>query len=176
MVIPPIFFLFYNYCFSGFLGPVTNISSSIDNCSNIYIYWDSPRVEDDRVSILYYLLTIYDNITDIIIVDKYTVYDTNYQFEDEDLFIHRYTYGITAVNELGEGISSNKTESYQRGIVSLPCIILILNLLYIVPRSATESTFKVLNYTQNNATIEFNIPVSIYTRSFLLFYFNIRLQ
>ena len=31
----------------------------------------------------------------------------------------------------------------------------------IVPRSATESTFEVLNYTQNNyATAKFNIPVS----------------
>ena len=148
--------------FSGFLGPVTNIISSVDNCSNISITWDSPKVDDNRVSILYYLLTIYDNITGIIIVDKYTVYNTSYQFEDEDLFIHRYTYVITAVNELGEGISNNKTFSYQRGIVSL-LLLLILNLLYIVPRSATESTFEILNYTQNNATVEFNIPVSMCT-------------
>ena len=52
-------------------------------------------------------------------MDKYTAYETNYQFEDKDLFIHRYTYVITAVNELGKGISNNKTFSYQRGIVSL---------------------------------------------------------
>ena len=62
---------------------------------------------------------MYDNITGNK-VDSYTVNETNYQFEDEDLFIHRYTYVITAVNKLGEGISNNKTESYQRGIVSLP--------------------------------------------------------
>ena len=98
---------------------MTNIISSIDNCSNINITWDSPKVDDDRVSILYYLLTIYDNITGII-VDEVSVYDTSYQFEDQDLFIHRYTYVITAVNELGEGIPNNKTFSYQRGIVSLP--------------------------------------------------------
>ena len=45
-----------------------------------------------------------------------SVYDTSYQFEDRDLFIHRYTYVITGVNELGEGISNNKTFSYQRSI------------------------------------------------------------
>ena len=118
VIIPPVFLSILYYCFSGFLGPVTNISSSIDNCSNINITWNSPRVEDDRVSILYYLLTIYDNITGNM-VDNYTVYDTSYQFEDEDLFIYRYTYVITAVNELGEGISNNKTFSYQKGIVSL---------------------------------------------------------
>ena len=117
VIIPPVFLSILYYCFSGFLGPVTNISSLIKNCSNINITWDSPKVEDDRVSIQYYLLTIYDNITDIIIVDKYTVYDTSYQFEHQDLFIHHYTYVITAVNELGEGKFNNKTFSYQRGIV-----------------------------------------------------------
>ena len=114
VIIPPVFF--YNYCFSGFLGPVTNIISSIDNCSNISITWDSPKVEDDRVSIQHYLLTICDNITGII-VDNYTVYDTSYQFEDRDLFIHRYTYVIAGVNELGKGISNMNTFSYQRGII-----------------------------------------------------------
>ena len=34
---------------------------------------------------------------------------------DNNLFIHRYTYVITGVNELGEGISKNDTFSYQRG-------------------------------------------------------------
>ena len=106
------------YYFSGFLGPVTNIVSSIDNCSNISITWDSPKVDDDRVSILYYKLTICDNITGNI-VDTLSVYDTSYQFEDKDLFIHRYTHVISAVNELGEGISNNNTFSYQRGIVLL---------------------------------------------------------
>ena len=115
---------------SGFLGPVNNIRSSIDNCSNISITWDSLKVEDDRVFIQYYLLTIYDNITGIIIVDEVQVYDTSYQFEDEDLFIHRYTYVITAVNELGEGISNNKTFSYQRGIVPLPLYIDIESIMH----------------------------------------------
>ena len=53
-------------------------------------------------------------------MDNYRVNGTSYQYKDEDLFRHRYTYGITAVNELGEGISNNNTFSYQRGIVSLP--------------------------------------------------------
>ena len=44
--------------------------------------------------------------------------------------------------------------------MSLLLLLLILNLLYIVPRSARESTFEILNYTQNNATVKFNIPVS----------------
>ena len=52
-------------------------------------------------------------------MDNYTVYGTSYQYEDKDLFIHQYTYVITAVNELGEGISNNNTFSYQRGIVPL---------------------------------------------------------
>ena len=60
-------------------------------------------------------------------MDNYTVYDTSYQFEDNDIFIHRYIYIITGVNELGEGIPNNNTFSYQRGI-SLP--LAILNLLY----------------------------------------------
>ena len=60
-------------------------------------------------------------------MDNYTVYDTNYQFEDKDLFIHRYTYIITGVNELGEGIPNSNTFSYQRGISLL---LLILNRSY----------------------------------------------
>ena len=48
-----------------------------------------------------------------------TVYDTSYQFEDRDLFRHRYTYVITGVNKLGDRISNNNTFSYQRGIVPL---------------------------------------------------------
>ena len=95
-------------------GPVTNIGSSIDNCS-ISITWDSPKIDDCRVSTEHYLVTIYDNITGII-VDTLPVYDTSYHFEDQDLFIHRYTYVITGVNELGEGIPNNNTFSYQRGI------------------------------------------------------------
>ena len=163
MVIIPHVFNYY-YCFSGFLGPVTNINSSIDNCSNIYITWDSPRVDDDRVSIQHYLLTIYDNITGII-VDDYTVYGTSYQFEDRDLFIHRYTYIIAGVNELGEGTSNINTFSYQRGIVSL----LIFDIVsIIVPRSATESTFEIFNFTENNATIIFNIPVSMHLDPFVI--------
>ena len=109
---------------SGFLGPVTNISSSPDNCSNISLTWYSPKVDDYRVSIQHYLLTIYDNITGII-VKNVTVYDTSYQFEDTHLFRHRYTYVITGVNELGEGIPNNDTFSYQRGIVSLLLLLIL---------------------------------------------------
>ena len=109
---------FYNYSlcmFLGFLGPVTNIDSSIDNCSTIDITWTAPTV-DDRVPILYYMLRIYDAITGSL-VKNVSVYDTGYQFVDNILFIHRYTYVITGVNKLGEGISTNDTFLYQRGII-----------------------------------------------------------
>ena len=99
----------------GIIGPVTNIRSVIDSCTNINIYWDNPTLDDDRVSILYYNLSIYDDINNQL-VKSVSVYGTSYQFEDEDLFIHCYTYVITGINELGKGISNNKTFSYQRGI------------------------------------------------------------
>ena len=41
---------------------------------------------------------------------------TSYQFEDKDSISH-YTFVITGVNELGEGISNNKTFSYQGGVL-----------------------------------------------------------
>ena len=100
----------------GIIGPVTNIRSVIDNCTNIIIYWDSPTIDDNRVSVLYYNLSIiYDDLNSQL-VKSVSVNDTSYQFEDEDLFIHRYTYVITGVNELGKGIPNNKTFSYQRSI------------------------------------------------------------
>ena len=100
----------------GKVGPVTNIDSSIDNCSTIDITWTAPTV-DDRVSILYYILRIYDAITGSLVTTNKTN-DTSYQFPDDDLFRHRYTYVITGVNELGEGISNNDTFSYQRGTIN----------------------------------------------------------
>ena len=100
----------------GFLGPVTNIDSSIDNCSTIDITWTAPTV-DDRVSILYYIIRIYDAITGSL-VSTVAVDSTSYQFVDNDLFRHRYTYVITGVNELGEGISNNDTFSYQKGTIN----------------------------------------------------------
>ena len=100
----------------GIIGPVTNIRSVIDNCTNISIYWDSPALNDDRISILYYNLSIiYDDNGQL--VKSASAYDTSYLFEDKELFIHRYTYVITAVNELGEGISNNRTFYYQRSIM-----------------------------------------------------------
>ena len=105
--------VFHLYLLLGFLGPVTNIGSSIDNCSTIDITWTAPTV-DDRVSIQYYILRIYDAITGSL-VDTVSVNDTSYQFVNNNLFIHRYTYVITGVNELGEGISNNNTLSFQRG-------------------------------------------------------------
>uniref|UniRef100_A0A1X7TU86 Fibronectin type-III domain-containing protein n=1 Tax=Amphimedon queenslandica TaxID=400682 RepID=A0A1X7TU86_AMPQE len=123
----------------GILGPVTNIDSSIVNCSTIDITWTAPTV-DDRA--LYYILRIYDDNT---AVDTVSVYDTSYQFVDNNLFIHHYTYVITGVNELGEGISNNKTFSYQR-----------------VPRSAVEhTTLDTFNYTKDTATVQYNIVVII---------------
>ena len=111
-------------CTLGFLGPVTNIDSSIGNCSTIDITWTVPRF-DDRVPILYYILRIYDAITGSL-VDTVSVYNTSYQFVDNNLFIHRYTYVITGVNELGEGISNNATFSYQRGTYTFFMLIFIL--------------------------------------------------
>ena len=99
-----------------YLDSVTNIDSSIDNCSTIDITWTAPTV-DDRVSILHYILRIYDAITDELVLTNITN-GTSYQFPDEDLFRHRYTYVITGVNELGEGISNNDTFSYQRGTIN----------------------------------------------------------
>ena len=67
------------------------------------------------VSIQYYILRIYDAITGSL-VDTVSIYDTSYQFVDNNLFIHRYTYVITGVNELGEGKFNGATFSYLRGI------------------------------------------------------------
>ena len=115
------FFTFFS------IGGVTTINSSIDNCTNIRIYWDSPALEDDRVSILYYNLSIYDDITGSL-MNTVIVNGTSYWFEDKDLFRNRYTYVITGVNKLGEGISNNKTFSYQRGML-FHCHNLIVILL-----------------------------------------------
>ena len=64
------------------------------------------------------------------LVDTVIVNGTSYWFEDTHLFRHRYTYVITGVNELGEGISNNKTFSYQRGkcivITSIISILLFI--------------------------------------------------
>ena len=116
--------LYFRHLFIiGLLGPVTNINASIENCTNISIYWDSPTLDDYRVSILYYNLSIYN---DNLLVKSVSVYGTSYQFENQDLFIHRYTYVITGVNELGEGISNNITCSYQKGIIIVRILIIIL--------------------------------------------------
>ena len=104
--------------YAGFLESVTNIRSVIDNCTNISIYWDSLTLDDDRVSILYYNLSIYDNVTGSL-VNTVIVNGTSFQFEDTHLFRRRYTYVITGVNELGEGISKSETFSYQRGKIQL---------------------------------------------------------
>ena len=74
---------------------------------------------------MYYNLSIYDTITDQFLWSV-SVYGTSYQFVDNNLFIHRYTYVITGVNELGEGISNNDTFSYQRGIYTFFMLIFIL--------------------------------------------------
>ena len=87
--------------------------------------------------------------------------ETSYQFEDTHLFRHRYTYVITGVNELGEGISNNKTFSYQRGKCIVITDIISIFITYSVPRSAMENTtFDILNYTENNMVyVQYNIPV-----------------
>ena len=144
-------------CLLGFLGPVTNIRSTIDNCTNISIYWDSPTLDDDRVSILYYNLSIYDDINNQL-VKSVSVYGTIYQFKDTDVFRHRYTYVVTGVNELGEGISNRDTFSYQRGI--LPVNKLQSIYFNIVPRSVEENTVSIgLTFKDSLTIVHFNIPV-----------------
>uniref|UniRef100_A0A1X7TG48 Fibronectin type-III domain-containing protein n=1 Tax=Amphimedon queenslandica TaxID=400682 RepID=A0A1X7TG48_AMPQE len=73
--------------------PVTNIDSSIDNCSTIGITWTAPTV-DDRVSILYYILRIYDAMITCSLVDTVSVYGTSYQFVNNNLLHHHYIYYI----------------------------------------------------------------------------------
>ena len=58
------------------------------------------------------------------ILDNVTVNGISYQFEDKDLFRHRYTYVITGVNELGEGISINKTFSYQQSRIKYILVLI----------------------------------------------------
>uniref|UniRef100_A0A1X7SMV2 Fibronectin type-III domain-containing protein n=1 Tax=Amphimedon queenslandica TaxID=400682 RepID=A0A1X7SMV2_AMPQE len=120
----------------GFPKPVTNIKSSIDNCSTINVSWNAATGDNN----LYYNLSIYDAITGQFL-RSVSVYDTSYQFLDNNLFIHRYTYVITGVNELGEGISNNDTFSYQR-----------------VPRAVQNTSLDILYYTQDVVIVQFCIP------------------
>ena len=68
---------------------------------------------------MHFILEVFDSTG--YILNTITVNGTSYEFEDTDLFRHRYTYVITGVNELGEGISQSETFPYQRGIVK--CIL-----------------------------------------------------
>ena len=95
-------------------GPVVNIYSYVDNCTTVIITWDNPEDHRNELPVLYYNLSIIDEVNNNLF-GTVSVYGTSYQFEDEDIFIHCYTYVITGVNELGEGISENKTFSYARG-------------------------------------------------------------
>ncbi|XP_019852444.1 PREDICTED: uncharacterized protein LOC109582235 [Amphimedon queenslandica] len=124
----------------SFFGPVTSIASSTENCSTISITWTAPTI-DDGVPIQYYILRIYDTIAGSL-VDTVSVYDTSYQFVDTNLFIIRYTYVITGVNELREGISNNDTFSYQK-----------------VPRAVENTSLDVLSYTQGRVIVQFYIPI-----------------
>ena len=147
----------------GFLGPVTNIRSVVDNCTIISIYWDSPILDDDRVSILYYNLSLYDDINNQL-VKSVSVHDTSYQFEEKSLFIHRYTYDITGVNELGEGISNSKTFSYQRGTLQAYNNKLKSIYFNIVPRLVKENTVSIgLTFKDLITVVQFNIPVKKYS-------------
>ena len=149
-------YIFFDLSLLGFLGPVTNIDSSIDECFNISVSWTAPTV-DDRVSIQYYILRIYDAITGSL-VDTVSVYDTSYQFVNNNLFIHRFTYVITGVNELGEGISGNNTFSYQRGTINNKQLLLN-KCLYAVLGLVTEAGSDIITFNETNATASFNIPV-----------------
>jgi hypothetical protein len=94
----------------GHVGPVNNIRSSSINCSTINISWSRPSVHD-RVNIHNYTLLVY---RDAELIHTHTVNGgtTSYQFVDDELFNHEYTYVIYGSNELGEGDYSNGTFSY----------------------------------------------------------------
>ena len=98
------------------LEPVTNINSSIDNCSTISIYWDSPTTVNDYG--VFYNLSIYDNITGSLL-HTVEVNGSDYTFVADNLFHHRYTCDIIAgVNKTGRnyiGIPNRATFSYQSG-------------------------------------------------------------
>lgn len=89
---------------------VTNITSMISNCTNISVFWNS--------SALSYNLEIYDGITKQLL-RSVSVNNTSYHFENTELFIHCYTYVITAEG----GLSNNATFSYQRGIMTTLYIV-----------------------------------------------------
>ena len=92
------------------------------------------------------------------LVKSVSVYDTSYEFEDTDLFRHRYTYVITGVNELGEGISNSETFSYQRGILQINKSQSIY--FNIVPRSVEKNTVSIgLTFKDLLTIVHFNILV-----------------
>uniref|UniRef100_A0A1X7VVI6 Ig-like domain-containing protein n=1 Tax=Amphimedon queenslandica TaxID=400682 RepID=A0A1X7VVI6_AMPQE len=123
------------------LGPVHSIQSSVYNCSTVNITWNSQNGVINSPNV-FYRLKIYDDVTGSLI-DAVSVYDTNYQFVDNDLFTHRYTYVINEATPIKEGISDNNTFSYQR-----------------VPTSATVNTsIDVLSYTQDMIIVQFQIPI-----------------
>ena len=78
--------------------------------------WDRPKA-DDRICALYYIINVYDNVTGTL-MNTFKANNSSYQFENKDLFTHHYTYIVTGVNQLGEGISNSATFSYQRGIIN----------------------------------------------------------
>ena len=95
------------------MGPVANIRSVIDTCYSVNVTWDRPTIDDG--TFVMYNLSVFDN-TSGVLLDTVTVNETMYTFTNvTNLFRHHYTYIITGVNELGEGISNSKTFSYQRG-------------------------------------------------------------
>ena len=97
------------------MGPVTAISSSLtDNCSTIRVSWESPH--------MVFILKVLNDTG--YILDNVTVNGTSYQFNDTDLFRRNYTYVITGVNELGEGISNSTTVSYQQSRIKYILVLI----------------------------------------------------
>jgi hypothetical protein len=121
----------------GHLGPVNNITSSSTNCSIINVSWSRPPSVHDRVNIHNYTLRRYNDngLVSSVTVNGNT---TSYEFVDEELFSHEYTYEICGNNELGEGNCSNGTFSYLR-----------------VPTSVRNNT----TLTLQDNIIDFNIPI-----------------
>jgi uncharacterized membrane protein len=138
----------------GHLGPVNNITSSSTNCSIINVSWSRPPSVHDRVNIHNYTLRRYNDngLVSSVTVNGNT---TSYEFVDEELFSHEYTYEICGNNELGEGNCSNGTFSYLR----VPTSVRNNTTLTLLNDNLINFNIPFINECPDNSTITININV-----------------
>lgn len=91
----------------GFLGPVTNISSSTsEDCLTMNITWNSP-ILDVGVTVTNFSIQVANGEKETVDCNSYTCY---YLLNVSDLSMtENTTVIITGVNQLGEGQSANAT-------------------------------------------------------------------